>query len=236
MKWLFYLCTHTQITPCYKLVYISFPSVPKNYFFKLQKFPANCLPDPTLQSDSLVQLQIVTVVPCLYYRVDLQFQTTPILYQGNEQQIIKQYFYISQWIATDLARHLKRRMACAIFLEQDGLLMSPKPHMSDQNQVMLPYQTARCSTPSQQQVASPITLWHSTQYTPQTSSPPDYSILHNQPHAETTFTNPPPHTRVETAVEALNFQIRTQPHHQPKPITTPIEKVVYNNPSFNYTP
>ena len=58
LKWLFCLCTHTQITPRYKSVYISFPSVLNNYFFKLQKFPANCLPDPTLQFDSLVQLQI----------------------------------------------------------------------------------------------------------------------------------------------------------------------------------
>ena len=143
--------------------------------------------------------------------MDLQFQTTPILYQGNEQQIIKQYFYISRWIATDLARHLNRRMACAIFLEQDGLLLSSKLHMSDQDQVMLPYQTPRCSTPSQQQVLSPITSWNSTQYTPQTSAPPDYSILHNQPHAETTFTNPSPHTTVETAVEALNSQIKPNP-------------------------
>ena len=68
------------------------------------------------------------------------------------------------------------------------------------------------------------------QYAPQTSAPPDYSILHNQPHAETTFTNPP--QRVETTVEALNFQIGSQPHHQLKPTTTSIEKVVYNNPKI----
>ena len=57
------------------------------------------------------------------------YDKPPILYQGQEQIVLKTYFYVYRWIAVELSKHVSRRMCAFILFEQDSLLTSPVLHI-----------------------------------------------------------------------------------------------------------
>ena len=147
--------------------------------------------------------------------------------------MIKQHFYVFRWIASDLCRHLCRRMVGAIFLEQDGLLMIPTPYHPNQSSpnelddssLTVPLPSVDLTQTSQLTPLFPT-------FDPQSPAPPDYMILQNQlsnNNSDLAMSRQYLYPKIPKSMEAIQLQTITTPSRRHP-------QAAYQNPSFNYTP
>ena len=125
ISWILCLCQHTRLNPKYRNIYITFPAVPNNYFFYLQRFPIHIIPNPTLNPGLLTEIKISTVIPCLYYKVNMLFDIPPVVLQSEQEYHIKTSFYVLRPIALDLSRYITHQPHAVFLLEQDSFFTHP---------------------------------------------------------------------------------------------------------------
>ena len=102
LKWFLCLCQHTTCNPKFKRIYVNFPSTTQLYFFYLQKLPVHIIPSPYLEQGSFKELQIQTIIPCFYYKVNMIFEKPPILYHL--------FIYLGFYVAFNTVQVISRRV------------------------------------------------------------------------------------------------------------------------------
>ena len=131
--WLCCLCAHTRFNPRQWNVYVTFPSIEGNYFWKLRSVAQHLLPHPSIQPGSLATLSIHTVIPYVKYRAKLTYAEKPMLRGPNTSIELPTEFGVNACLARKLMGHTNRLLCPVIMLEVDQLLFTPPPFLPQES-------------------------------------------------------------------------------------------------------